>query len=272
MSEKIKEYLRRQCNYLRSTQVPSRFDPSRDRVATIVEPRDHAMLEAVIRNVIFHLPDWNLHLFTSKKVSEILPTLLPEWKYRLTILPQDNLTPTEYNNLLRSLEFWRSGREEYILIFQTDSLILRIRPENPIETYFKYGYVGAPFAIGDAGDYVRTPNGRVMNGGFSFRRRSAMIKGLTLINQPMVENYRRLRGLHRIHPNNWAEDVYFVHALELLNIRLPNDRVAQKFCIEDIVDSGPIGPIGLHGHQYGFFDRNVDQLLESAAKIPEIRI
>lgn len=272
MSELLINYLKRQCELLRPIQRPSILDPSRDKVALIVEPRCHELLEAVIRNISFHLPDWNLQVVTSSAGVEFLKPKLPDWEYRLQVLPVDNLKKHSYNILFRSPEFWQeTGSEEHILIFQTDSMILNQYENNRIEDYFKYPFIGARFSIGQAGNYVKTPKGIVMNGGFSLRRRSAMIRVTTEITSGRITNFRHIHKASSINTKNLLmEDVFFCHGLEILGYELPSPEKVDRFCIEDIWN-GTGNIIGVHGWQYGFFNKNADRLIELAYPLDKLQ-
>lgn len=264
MAARLESYLQSQCQALRNNQLPIRLDSTRNKLAVIVEPRDHPLLEPVIRNVMYFLPDWNLAVITVAPTADKLKLKLPNWEYRLFYLSVDNLNSDTYTALFRSSDFWEKiGPEEHILIFQTDSLILNNTAPNNIDKYLKYGYVGAPFDINGAGAYVQTPDGRVMNGGFSLRRRSAMLAACkTTLDE--IQKYRARRGKHSIAVKNYGEDVFFVHALEMLGWDLPTQEEAKNFAIEDLVGTRP--PLACHGWQYNFFDKNAEELLKSAPK------
>lgn len=118
----------------------------------------------------------------------------------------------EYNKRLTSLEFWEQFEEENVLIIQHDSAILR----NGIEDYYQYDFIGAPIA------WIDFP---AMNGGFSLRRKSAMIN--------VIKNYH-YNGLDN-------EDMYFCNGLKQLNGKLPTLEVAKSFSCETIFNLGSLG-------------------------------
>jgi len=118
----------------------------------------------------------------------------------------------EYNKRLTSLEFWNQFDEENILIIQHDSAILR----HGIEDYFQYDFIGAPI------QWIEFP---AMNGGFSLRRKSAMIN--------VIKNYH-YNGLEN-------EDLYFCNGLQQLNGNLPTFKVAKSFSCETIFNLGSLG-------------------------------
>ncbi len=118
----------------------------------------------------------------------------------------------EYNKHLTSLDFWNQFEEENVLIIQHDSAILR----NGIEDYYQYDYIGAPIK------WIDFP---AMNGGFSLRRKSAMIN--------VIKNYH-YNGLEN-------EDMYFCNGLKQLNGNLPTFDVAKSFSCETIFNLGSLG-------------------------------
>jgi hypothetical protein len=118
----------------------------------------------------------------------------------------------EYNKRLTSLEFWNQFDEENILIIQHDSVILR----NGIEDYYQYDFIGAPIK------WIDFP---AMNGGFSLRRKSAMIN--------VIKNYH-YNGLEN-------EDLYFCNGLKQLNGNLPTFETGKTFSCETIFNLGSLG-------------------------------
>ena len=86
-----------------------------------------------------------------------------------------------FNNLLMTKAFWNSLQGEHILIFQTDTALCR---PTGLEEYLQYDYIGAPW-----GGEVTCPfkgahgedlgNVKVGNGGFSLRRKRAMLAVLS---------------------------------------------------------------------------------------------
>lgn len=122
-----------------------------------------------------HLPPgWNILWFhgSSTNTSRLLALFTPAVKACLSTrdLGVENLTPQEYSALLLTPAFWSGLPTNRVLIFQTDSGFFGHSPHR-LEEFLAYEYVGAPWpAPGDI---------RVGNGGFSLRRRDAMVRVLT---------------------------------------------------------------------------------------------
>jgi hypothetical protein len=93
-------------------------------------------------------------------------TVLEDLKDDINIyqLPYDNLTEPMYNMLLTNGGFWKSiyNNPEYVLIFQTDCILLK----DNIDEFLQYDMIGAPW---------RHSPYKGCNGGFSLRKREAMI-------------------------------------------------------------------------------------------------
>lgn len=117
----------------------------------------------------------------------------------------------QYNKLLTSREFWEEIEEENILIIQHDSALLR----RGIEEFYKFDYIGAPIK------WLEFP---AMNGGLSFRHKSAMLKVIDSVKY-----------------NRENEDLYFCRGLSDLKLNLPTFEEAKKFSCETIFNYGSLG-------------------------------
>lgn len=121
-------------------------------------------------------------------------------------------TIDDYNKMLTSASFWNKINEENILIIQHDSALLR----HGIEEFYKYDYIGAPIK------WIDFP---AMNGGLSFRHKSAMLKIINEIPYNGTEN----------------EDLYFCRGAKELQLNLPTFETAQKFSCETVFNYGSFG-------------------------------
>jgi hypothetical protein len=193
------------------------------RVAVLVETRDAFFLPLVIKNFCLLLgDDWNFHLFINERVEQFLSKELPHFQYHLTRIHENKILPGQYSFLLRQREFWEGIREETILIFQGDCLLLR-----PIPLWAEqYDMIGAPCGV--------VHNNRcVFNGGFSIRKRTAMLEmALTDGGQ----NQKETR----------PEDVFFTEELwkQQHIYKLPDVQTAFQFATESVYSTHCIG---IHG-------------------------
>jgi hypothetical protein len=175
--------------------------------AIIVEPRKHKALSFVLENALKNLPEnWNvviMHGNLNKDfLIDIINNKLSIYKDRITInnLNIDNLTISEYNNLLTSKEFYNNIPTETFLIFQTDSIICSENVEL-LDDFMGYDYVGAPWK--DA----------VGNGGLSLRKKSKMLE--------IISNCKK---------KDENEDVYFANPCIANN--KPSIEKAKEFSVE----------------------------------------
>ena len=188
-----------------------------DRSAVIVEMRRHPHLSYVLRNIVYFLDQsWGLHIFHGTDNERFVKEIVSGWgDVRLTNLKRKNLTKEDYSLLLTSPEFWLGIESEHILLFQTDSILRR----TGIERFLGYDYVGAPWKSED------TPavGG---NGGFSLRRRSAMLEIL---------------GKDRGDISRIPEDIYFCTRMAEGGFNVAPKEVALEFSVEELFHPDPLG-------------------------------
>jgi len=210
---------------LRENQIVQN-NPANNKVAVIVEPRQHEFFEKVIRNAMFILPknEWNLHIVTSKNNKEYIESLFPNWDITVSYLQADNLTIDEYNKLLMNEEFWLNINEENILIFQTDVLLFN----KNIDDFIEYDFIGANFYDPN---HISLKNGG-NNGGFSFRHKSAMLDCVRNLKEIDIKIYFD-KNNKAITYNVIPEDIFFSSACEILNKKLCPVDERKKFSIEE---------------------------------------
>ncbi len=218
---------------------PKKKNECSDYYAVIVEPRsDHILLEAVCRNITYFLPDnWNLIVYShnERMVNERLTFI--DFEFYKT--HKDSYSPEEYSKLLMSVDFWNSIPGENILIFQTDSFITKRFTYSYIESIKQYPFIGAVYrcVIGNSNEDLLCfdKNKNIsMSGGFSFRKKSAMIDCIKRISIQDIINYIVNKKLRIIYPNVNYEDFYFQSALYMLNYNFPNYNQCTEFCLQEI--------------------------------------
>jgi hypothetical protein len=197
-------------------------------VGVIVEPRCHKYLFNVIDNVIrmlnikvilFHGTD-NITFINDILNNYIVDGKLILREIKLDNKPIKNLTISNYNKFMCSYYFWNNIDYENILIFQTDSCVLNI-DNNFINIFTKYDYIGA--------NVRKKYNSTYQNGGFSFRKKSAMLKVLDI-------NKKRPLCIY-------PEDKFFTCGFnKVINIA-PRD-IADKFSVEQFYNYDK--PFGCH--------------------------
>jgi hypothetical protein len=214
--------------------------PPTNKVALMVEPRaHHPYLELVVRNALACLDSsWDFQIWTYEKEIAYVRSLFPDLGPRLQIrgLPLDSITTTLYNILFLAPQFWESigNTYEHILVFQTDCVFFR-KLDNQ---WLDYDYAGAnyyhPIDV--------SPKIGGIQGGLSYRKKSTMLECTRKCTSDSLNEYRRSFGSPPIH--FYKEDVFFTHACEVLQKKVPACPVRPIFSIEaDFYDQ----PFGHHG-------------------------
>ena len=187
-------------------------------IAVIVEPRRHTKLRLVVKNIIENLKDVKVQIFHGNLNKDFILSELQEFvdNIILTNLDKDNLTVREYSDMLLTKKFYDLINGERILLFQTDSCICYYN-EDILKECQQYGFVGAP---------TRRPiEIPWQNGGFSFRRKSLMIKAVS-----------RIKKGEKIFP----EDRFF--SVDMKSITNPAKfEVANRFSVENYYNENPFG-------------------------------
>jgi Protein of unknown function (DUF5672) len=248
-----------QHRWLKAGDFRIQYRADNERTAVIVEPRRHPMLRAVIENVLFFLgKEWNLHIITAEANRDWLRETLEPHTYTVSYLSMDNLTRDQYSELLLNPVFWEVLPTDHILIFQTDVIVFR-----PWNKWFeRFDYIGPNYYHPD---HI-FPNGvGGIQGGLSYRKRSAMLACLRTITEDDVRNYRISKGLSAL-PVPMVEDIYFTHACAMLQKTLPSIEARPFFGIEAVYYPTPFG---FHGwnHPYYTEEENRELLWGS----PELR-
>lgn len=187
--------------------------------AVIMETREHPHLETVIKNTMYFLNEstsnnkWKLQIFHGNLNKEFCEKIVEGIdNVGLHHIDYDSMEPNEYDWVLRKTDFWKTITSDNILIFQADTVLLK----HGIDAFLEYSYVGAPWLKPKEGKYVG-------NGGLSLRNKQKMID--------VIENYQN--------DNYFKEDIYFIKYLNDEDI--PSTEIAQKFAVEDLYYSDPLG-------------------------------
>jgi hypothetical protein len=195
-------------------------------IAVIVEPRLHQYLKPVIDNMLRNINDETpIQIFHSKINENFLiknyNILIENKKIILTKIKlfnryYDNLSILLYNKLLTSNKFWEEINGENILIFQTDSCMCRHINTFDFTPYMEYGFIGAPskynFPIW-------------LNGGFSLRKKSAMLKAIKA---------------HKNIPISGQEDKFFTVCMKKYVNPAPYE-LGKLFSVEQYFYDNPLG-------------------------------
>lgn len=192
-----------------------------------IEFRCHEYLKKVLHNMcnIYGGTDTILYIVHGNENEEYIHNIISTWtNVQLIKMNINNIDISEYNKLLTSVDFYNKFKTEYILIFQTDTIIRKQIPAK----FFKYSYVGAPWT-GYPNDYpdnphIRIGNKLVGNGGFSLRNVSRM--------KEICTNFKRTNM-------KLNEDVHISNCLD--NHEVPDVEEAKEFSVEWIYYDDPVG-------------------------------
>lgn len=183
-------------------------------VAVIVECRPLPYLITVIKTVMYYLgEEWSLQIFHGLEHEDELKGEMKKWgSIHFENMGVNNISKIEYNNLLKSPEFWKKVKGEKVLIFQSDAILLR----KGIEEFLDYDYIGAPWLKPKENSYVG-------NGGLSLRTKDVMLK--------IAEEHTD--------DNDPQEDIFFIKYLNGYNVA--DIKTAMKFSVEDVYFPNPLG-------------------------------
>ena len=234
-----------------------------DMVGVIVEPREHHNLIPVLKNFQEVFPTKTVFVFHGTNNEEMILRAMTDGTIqseKIVMMPLNlpQLTIRQYNYLLTHAQFYEKLPGDFLLIFQTDSILFTNSKVN-IQDFMHYDYVGAPWNV--LNRIKRNMDSALQfnsisrhnesgNGGLSLRRRNTML-----------ETVKKLPYLSIPHI---PEDVYFSNALHEMGASIPTDEEAAKLFFER-VETGEL-PLGAHKH---LPKNNADLITEEERKIVE---
>jgi hypothetical protein len=222
-----------------------------DKYAVIVEPRsDHPLLEAVCRNIMYFLPeDWNLIIYSYNE--SIIKNKLTGIEFDFVKLDKNNITTHEYSQLLKNEIFWNFIPGEHILIFQSDSYMLKKLDQTYFDYISKFGMIGPVFRwLLNYEHDISTPESTFsINGGFNYRRKSFVLDAIKNVKESDIISYRKRKNLNTDAFLNvfghFPEDIFFNHALYILNYPKPSYEDCIKFASQNMYEIQDI--LAVHG-------------------------
>lgn len=230
--------------YLKGHEIKNEtlnFKKHSDFGTVIIENRCLPHLECLIRNTILKTPNnWNHSVVCTQTEFESINKLCNTIHENIKVIPISisSFTQNTYNNMLLSKWFWDKLDSENLLIYQQDTFLFR----EGIENYCEYDYIGAPWLKQQTDNEYG-----VGNGGFSFRKKSKMIKCLDTINPKNLQlSSDTIYYMENCDLENPPEDVYFSKTLiDFKSGKVADRETASQFSEEREVSENPIG-----GHQY----------------------
>lgn len=188
------------------------LDDEPEHLAVIVETREVENFGVIVKNHLHFLPDnFGLLVVCCKDNEAFIDRELQDITgYSCMTLPSCRMDASTYNELLTSFNFWRVIKANKVLVFQTDSLLLR----KGIERFMFLNYVGAPWT------HMNIKGG---NGGLSVRDVAEMQR-IT----------KEVKYQPTVHGN---EDIYFCKHVT----NCAENHIAQQFSVEMKFFPTPIG-------------------------------
>lgn len=192
----------------------------------IVETRAHSQLPHLLRQCRRILPAWKILLIhgpdalSTIRDDEHLLRDIRGGKIDCRRLRLRTANIEQYNVLMTSHVFYSRLPFAHFLVAQTDS-VLCAGALASLTDFLDYDYVGAPWKPHPLTGKTREGG----NGGFSLRRRQAMIDFCRAVPRAGKE----------------PEDVYFCKRGGALELRLPPRDVAMRFSVESVPAAAPVG-------------------------------
>lgn len=197
----------------------------------IIEPRCHANLGGVLRNVSCMLPNAAITLYHSQQNAAFVHDIIGDANVansggiQLKCFTEGNITRRQYCDILCDPQFWDDVRSPKALIFQTDAGIRK----NNVLRFMEFDYVGAPWLWPVCGD----PHLQIGNGGFSLRTPRIM--------KEICSNFARDQHYHDRDLGE-PEDIFFArHLINMNHVHLPTFDEASAFAVEYNTHSDPFG-------------------------------
>jgi hypothetical protein len=233
-------------NLIRLIKLPSIPKKSKYE-AVFIECRCFPHIEFLIRNAIYKLgEEWSHTIVCGVTNYSYILEIVGKISSNIRVIKinSNNLSVTEYDELLTSLNFWEKLRGEKILIHQEDSLLFK----SNMMDFIEWDYIGAPLPLGTND----TSNG-VGNGGLSLRTKSVMVEIInkvapikTKYNTSTID-YMKTNGLS--YP---PEDIYFSKNMQDLNIgKVADWNTASHFSSESYYNENSFG-----GHKFWISNSN----------------
>lgn len=202
----------------------------------LVEPRKLYAVEKLIKNYIDVLGEMCLYFFCGKSYYEYYVEYYKNESFiKIIALDVDNLKAKDHNDLWKSIDFWKNFTDyEYILTIQTDGCLCK-NSKFKLLDFVEYDYVGGyseykwwwkeTKGLHNYEDY------QCLNGGFSLRKVSSMIRVLNIFSPLPSDDYNENLSFRA-----YGEDLYFVVGLLMLNkykmgnYKVGLDKYATNFC------------------------------------------
>jgi hypothetical protein len=217
-------------NSIINIQLKKEFNNKRN-TALIVEPRFLEIVPYIISEYYKILgSDWIIVFYCGKGFKSLWECMIKVVNIEIRELQVNNLTPLEYSDLFKQRQLWESLYGEFVLTFQTDSIIRNIEPYT-IDSYIKLNksYIGGNMCY-EWRELLREKidiKYKNLNGGLSLRKRVDMIKIINTLGVEFTEK-------NSLNMKTDPEDVYFTIGCYKLNLPIGDDEFCSHFSVHSI--------------------------------------
>jgi hypothetical protein len=217
-------------NSIINIQLKKEFNNKRN-TALIVEPRFLEIVPYIISEYYKILgSDWIIVFYCGKGFKPLWECIIKVVNIEIRELQVNNLTQLEYSDLFKQRHLWESLYGDYVLTFQTDSIIKNIEPYT-IQNYMKLNksFIGGNICY-EWNELVREniyPIFKNFNGGLSLRKRLDMIKIINALGVEFTEK-------NSLNMKTDPEDVYFTIGCYKLNLPIGDDEFCSHFSVHSI--------------------------------------
>jgi len=198
------------------------YDVTKKYSLIFIDDRFDNIFEYILITFLYSLDNkWNLYIYTCKEHFEKYQIILNNLKIQATlyeISPFQNVN--NYSNFLKTNSFWESILEDYVLIFQYDTIAFL-----PFQYKFlKYHYIGAQWP-----EHIQQIKGIYNgNGGLSLRNVETMKLITSKYNYILVDE------------ENTPEDKYFSKYLMKENLLMNDPNICDEFSFENSYNDNSI--------------------------------
>ncbi|KAJ8606527.1 hypothetical protein MRB53_040902 [Persea americana] len=204
------------------------------KVATTLEMTDRPQALPVLLHFLHMLgPEWTFRIYHNEAIAKRLDSIhLQPYldSGKLTLIPVNIVFPshTSVSDFFGGRTYWDAlAPSEHIFMFQFDSVICA-NANKTIEDFLEYDFIGAPVT---KRFWERFTDAFVMNGGFSLRRRSSLLR--------IIDEFGPLRDQRN--EKYMHEDQFFSDMLRKHGGKIPSIEVARNFSVETVFGSTPFG-------------------------------
>ena len=152
-------------NYLNKKIIYQHKDNCKN-LMLILDTRLSLSLILVIKNALDKMPNFNLMLISTKPTIDFIETIFGKIPHKIEI-NKSKISLNEYSKILLDQNVWKKIKEERVLIFQSDTVILR----NISDVEFPKLSMLGPVCVN-----LENEKTFMINGGFSLRDKKLMLE------------------------------------------------------------------------------------------------